>query len=285
MASTAMHIAIADQLLQKIPNKNKTHKIILNNKWAYTLGSIFPDLPFFENFWSRVAFFFIKKPYPGSRWGYVTHWRRPFLFAFNLSQIEQDDINALILGYLTHVYVDIAVHTSIEPLINENILPSQYPVSIHETIENYHSVMWHRKYKGIDDLGSEYIKNLIKVTPDDEKVPFIFKIDIFKSMDRAFGQIPLNKTFNNWIKGILTYANFMSTPAGKVSISKTEETVSENSWIEKIDFYKIYDEAFDKLSVIFSEFEEYICKDSEEQQSLREEFFKKILPFKNLVYG
>lgn len=285
MASLLMHIVIADEVKKKIEISSQLYNYIEKYRWAYNLGALLPDLPLFEDFRSKVLLYLFNKPYPESNWANVTHTKSPQLLVQSLLKFKlKDEVKAILLGYMTHLYLDAYVHEYINDILDRYIKPSQNRFMLHELIENYQSLLWHRINKKCNDLGRKELVDFMKFYPEKgPKLPPEIITIITISFGEAFGEVPKPNLLKEWCKGVYEYTVLISSFLGKVSNIKTEMKAKALPWVDQTINLKIYKIVEEKLYNIFKRIEEEKLIDNHTQLDKAINLFNELIPFKNML--
>jgi len=285
MASLLMHVTVADEVRKGIKDLDTLYNVISKYRWAYNLGAMLPDLPLFEKFWNKVLLYILNKPYPESEWANVTHLKPPWLLAKALLRYRNEGkFQAITLGYITHVYLDVYVHEFISNITNEYLKPSINRSMLHDFIENYQSLFWYKKYKGYNDFGRKELIKFMEFTPGKG---FNLPADIFTmiltSLGEAFGEVPRIAQLKSWCRGTYEYILLISSFLGNLSNRKTERIANNIEWIEKLQDLSSYEEAISKIKEIFEkiETEKLFQKEVDSEEKL-DSIWKQFFPFKNL---
>ena len=245
MSASLVHFAVCDDVCRilfempepKVGNDIKTACSAYPN---YTrLGSIGPDIPYFEQPVSGGIKMFLDIHMPITPNAYVLHSKTPNLFAVNLFHLiladsadlaEEKQANlkllAFAVGYLTHMATDHVIH----PFVNANA--GKYYVCDenkvrHRTIEIYHDVHLFRQMYAKDSEGNDLdpVKEftgkdfeakidivdesfLEKLTGNFWDTELTFRVLLQRAFLETYGMEVGEKTIEDWVDGaMLTLSN------------------------------------------------------------------------------
>jgi len=236
MPALMMHLRGADALRRELPAPLDLS--VGQAPWAYQLGSILVDLPLFEGFWLKVALFLTRRPYPESRWGTVIHTRGSASLAASLLRptgAHRSARRALVAGMLTHLALDRAMHPAIEAAVSEHLRPDETPSQLHEALENYQSLVWHRTHLNCDGLGTLLLKEGVTVGPGGSRMPRWLVEDLRASLADVYGEGPTRQQVARWASGICAYRDLLSTPFARLGIRSSERFAENRPWVEAIE--------------------------------------------------
>lgn len=241
MPALLMHIQAAEQLRQRRALPPPLQSSADEADWAYRLGSILVDLPLFEGFWLKVALFLIHRPYPESRWGAVIHARGAGSLAASLMSqargaLHQTELTALTAGLVTHISLDRAVHPLIEEAVRLHLRPSETHDQLHEALENYQCLDWHRRHVGVDGLGTALLRQGVRVGPGlSPQMPPWLSRAFRRALEATYGTAPDERELWRWTGGLCGYRDVLSTPLARLSIRSSERLARRRPWVTELE--------------------------------------------------
>jgi len=200
---------------------------------ALLLGSVLPDLPYHGRFGWQLARHFTGQDYLQSEWGDVFHTRSTGQLALGLLRhfgrshlpaAEGRRVLALVAGYLSHHAVDRVVHPVINRLVErEQSQPRsnthrllEPPTRIHERIERYQSLFYHRDLLGHELPCSRYPRQIVTrmagaglVRPGIDPV---LGRAIRAACLETHGRAPADDELRDWLWGTTAYGALFSSP-------------------------------------------------------------------------
>ncbi|MBN2270408.1 MAG: zinc dependent phospholipase C family protein [Sedimentisphaerales bacterium] len=245
MSASLVHFAVCDDVCRIVrawaPQKigKDIEKACKDYPNYARLGSIGPDIPYFESPVEGGIKMFLDIHIPITPNAYVLHSKTPNLFAVNLFRLvladsadlageKQADLKllAFAVGYLTHVATDHIIH----PFVNANA--GKYYVrdenkARHRMIEIYHDVHLFRemykkdeKNKKLDPVEEFVNKDfeakidivdesfLDKLTGNFWDTELTFRVLLQRAFLETYGMNVAETTIENWVDGaMLTLSN------------------------------------------------------------------------------
>jgi len=233
MSASLVHFAVCDDVCRILSEMPKTSmgndiKTACSAYPNYTrLGSIGPDIPYFERPVEGGIKMFLDIHMPITPTAYVLHSTTPNLFAVNLFRLiladsadlaEEEQANfkllAFAVGYLTHMATDHIIH----PFVNANA--GKYYVRDnnkvrHRMIEIYHDVhlfkeMYTKGAEGnfeakIDIVDESFFEKLTGNFWDTE---LTFRVLLQRAFLETYGMDVAETTVEDWVDGaMLTLSN------------------------------------------------------------------------------
>jgi len=241
MPAPLIHIHGADQLFREGGLPEGFHRAVEQARWAYSLGALLVDLPLFEGFWLKVALFLVHRPYPESHWGTVTHTKgSASLAAALLRQAHgqhRQELLAVVAGLLTHIAFDRSMHPPVEDAVGKHRRPDETWAQLHEAIENYQSLVWHRRQFDCDGMGTPLLKSAIKVSPDprSNRLPDWLSAAFLASLGEAYGAEPSARELRGWSAGICGYRDLLSTRVGQIGVRSSDRFGEERPWVAEVE--------------------------------------------------
>lgn len=240
MPALLMHIQAARQIRSEGLIPERLTSSVTAAPWAYRLGSYLVDLPLFDRFWLKVGLFFIHQPYPESLWGTVVHTRGSASLAQALLRRapgpHEQEVEALVTGLLTHIAFDRCMHPPIEEAVRQHLRPDESHSQLHEALENYQSLVWHREHLGCDGLGTHHLRNGVFVGPTrSAKMPRWLRQLLGESLAEAYGQGPTDAELLRWARGLCAYRDMLGSRLARISITSSERFVERRPWAREVE--------------------------------------------------
>lgn len=244
-----MHIQGALRLLREDRLPRPLAAAATAYPWCYHLGAFLVDLPLFDRFALKVALFLVKRPYPESRWGGLIHAHGCGSLAAELlrrAQGEhQEPLRALLAGLLTHLAMDRVMHVPIEEACKAHLRLDETHAQLHEALENYQSLIWHRAHLGCDGLQTSWLDSL-EVGPDGTRsLPRWLAPVISQCFGQVWGATPTLAEVDRWAFGIVGYRTLLKTPMGAIAIRSSERLGRERSWVAEVELQPAFDRAIE----------------------------------------
>jgi hypothetical protein len=259
MPALLMHIEGADRVRGDELLPAAFDGAVARAPWAYHLGAALVDLPLFEGFWVKVALFFARLPYPESRWASAIHAHGGASLAAALlrragaDRGHREELLAVVAGLLTHLAFDRAMHPPIEAAVKAHLRPDETSAQLHEALENYQSLAWHRAHLGCDGLGTPRLRDGVRVGPGlAARMPVWLREAVTESLAEVFGQAPTPGELSRWAAGICGYRDLLSSPAATLSIWSSERLAERRPWVAEIELEPAFERAV-VLSVAYLE--------------------------------
>jgi hypothetical protein len=233
MPGSVAHMLLFKDVVSKIDNDKDCDDLVnmLKENINYgRLGSIGPDLPYYDGVLKTASSFLISKsdkPAPLEKWSGKLHTKSPNIFPLKMIEIawretdleaeEWDEIAkkqwAFIIGFLTHMAADQMIH----PYINKIAGPyyrNKENRSKHMECEVYQDVvLYNNKYK--KSILDENFENWVNISAESGKTEPYFRIFLQKSFIEAHAVYPSDKEIENWVTGLLftyTLAKWAGVP-------------------------------------------------------------------------
>jgi hypothetical protein len=219
--------------------------------WAYRLGSFLVDLPLFDRFWLKVGLFFLHRPYPESLWGTVVHTRGSVSLAQALlkrsGREHRAALEALVAGLLTHIAFDRSMHPPIEEAVRQHLRPDESHAQLHEALENYQSLIWHREHLSCDGLGTSYLREGVSVGPKKKGgMPSWLRSALRESLAEVYGQGPSDDEVRRWVGGICAYRDLLGGRLGSISVRSSEHLEARRPWVKEVELEGAWDRGLER---------------------------------------
>lgn len=259
MPALLMHIEGADRVRDDglLPRAFERAEAVA--PWAYHLGAGLVDLPLFEGFWVKVALFFAHRPYPESRWASAIHAHGSASLAAALlrragqATSHRDELLAVVAGLLTHLAFDRTMHQPIEAAVKAHLRPDETAAQLHEALENYQSLRWHRAHRGCNGLGTSLLRDGVRVGPGPAaRMPAWLREAFSASLAEAYGQAPTQRELSGWIAGVCGYRDLLSSPAATLSIRSSERLAARRPWVAEVELEPAFERSV-ALSAVYLE--------------------------------
>jgi hypothetical protein len=243
MPALLMHIEGADRVRRDSMLPAAFDRAAAGATWAYHLGAALVDLPLFEGFWLKVALFFAHRPYPESRWAAALHAHGSASLAAALlrrageaGEERREVLLALVAGLLTHIAFDRSMHPPIEAAVNAHLCPDETSAQLHEALENYQSLRWHREHLGCDGLGTALLRDGVRVGPGPgARMPEWLRDAFAASLAETYGVGPSPRELSRWISGICGYRDLLGSPAALLSTRSSDRLAERRPWVADVE--------------------------------------------------
>ena len=245
MPAPLLHIFGALQLQKENRLPEALGRAAANNPRYYRLGALLVDLPLFDRFGLKVALFLVKQPYPESSWATVIHTRGTARLTEALLRRatgeRREQMLAVVAGLLTHLAFDRAMHPAIEEAVARHVRPTETPAQLHEALENYQCLVFHRAHLGCDGLGTSRV-DLIVLGPDGTgRLPRWFARELRHSLGEVYGTTPDAATVDRWARGLHGYRTLLRTPVARIGIKSSEHLAKERPWVASVELATTYE--------------------------------------------
>jgi hypothetical protein len=279
MPASIAHMLISkecrDRLLKRDRYIDFSH-ILDRHKTYMELGSVGPDLPYYENGALAVLNLLLDrsdKPMGVDQWSYQLHSKNPNIFPLKMIEIawresdlntppwdEEDDQKfAFICGFLTHIAADQIIH----PVVNK-IAGPYYKGSptvnhreIHRKCEVYQDVVVFHELNPGKDLMDEKPNEWCDIIPSftTTNTPVWFRYFMQKAFVEAHSVAPAEDSVENWVDGMLQSLRVLNNFGPYVSASQDFRDQGINSpdykkYYGGVD-YLIYFEQAVELALIY----------------------------------
>jgi len=237
MPAALMHLEGAERVAASPDLAPSLREAATRVPWCYHLGALLPDLPLFDRFWLKVGLFLLRRPYPESRWGAIIHARGAGALAGALLEAgrERHDLLAVLAGLLTHVALDRVMHAPIEKAVRLHVRPTETRAQLHESIENYQSLQWHRSQHGRDGLGTELVDRIEVAPAGGKRLPTCVAAAIDAALARTYGTPPSSQIVARWAQGLAAYRDLLRGPAASLSVAASERFARERPWVRSVE--------------------------------------------------
>lgn len=245
MPSALLHIQGALQLQREARLPASFSAAVEDHIWAYKLGAMLVDLPLFDRFGLKVGLFLLRRPYPESQWGTVLHSRGAGSLVEALLERARgpraEPLQAVAAGLLTHIALDRTMHQPIEAAVREHLRPTETSMQLHEALENYQSLVWHRAHRGCDGLGTPWLRE-ITLSPDRSRRLPPWLSAVFRDALRSIhGESPTAREVDRWAAGLAGYRALLQTPMARISIRSSEELARHRPWVAEVELQPAYE--------------------------------------------
>ncbi len=251
MPAPLIHIQGALRLLRDDRLPEPLARAATTRPWAYHLGSVLVDLPLFDRFPLKVALFLARRPYPESWWGTIIHGHGAGSIAAALlgragaAGEHRAELLALGAGVLTHLALDRVMHVPIEEAVRRHLRSGEAHSQLHEALENYQSLVWHRAHLGCDGVGSSWV-DYIEVAPEGARTlpPWLSGL-LGEILGEVYGQGPPRWQLDRWAAGLTGYRELLRTPLARVMVRGSEKLAHERSWVAEVELAPAYERALE----------------------------------------
>jgi hypothetical protein len=220
LPGSVAHMLIFEDALSKIDNDKDCVdlvKMLKENMNYGRLGSIGPDLPYFNGVLKTAASFLLSryyKPEPIEKWGDLLHSKAPHLFPLTMIEIawretDPDDEEwdaiakkqwAFIIGYLTHMAADQMIHPYVNK-ISGNYYRDKEKRGKHLECEVYQDVvLFNNRYK--KSILDENLDTWVNIHTKSGKTEPHFRRFLQKSFMETHAIYPSENDIENWNRGL-----------------------------------------------------------------------------------
>jgi hypothetical protein len=250
MPGSVAHMLIFEAALYKIDNDRECGDLVemLKENMNYgRLGSIGPDLPYFNGVLRTAASFLVSgyyQPEPIERWGDLLHSKSPNLFPLTMIEIawretDPDDEEwdviakkqwAFIIGYLTHIAADQMIHPYVNKISGNYYRDKEKRVK-HLECEVYQDVvLFNNRYK--KSILDENLDTWVNIHTKSGKTEPHFRRFLQKSFKETHAIFPSGNDIENWNRGlslIQKWVKWIGLPYKKADTDfRTNKENSEN---------------------------------------------------------
>lgn len=190
------------------------------------LGAVFVDLPYFDRFPLKAALYAVGRTQPPSAWGDAFHQERPVAVGTAMlaearalreagDRLRADRLDALALGYFSHLAVDYATHGLINQMAEARAKRRGAASAHHHEIEKYQSVLFHEQRNGFDFMGTPLLPRYVRVEHELLVGDVPLTAALLRAIDRALGKAPTAAELARFLRGYRQYGWILGSPAGK----------------------------------------------------------------------
>ncbi len=167
MAGTLLHITLAHEALERCPIDTASTGEIKRQIHEFRLGSILPDLPYYDRMWLTGLRAIAGLEIQYADWGAAMHLHSPTALALALLETATcASERALALGFLTHIAVDVIFHAEIERRVRAEENSQVGPEQSHKNIEDQMDLHVHDAYLGHPGVGTPYPRRVLSIRPE-----------------------------------------------------------------------------------------------------------------------
>lgn len=254
MPGSVAHMLIFEDTLSKLENDNdcgELVKMIKENMNYARLGSLGPDLPYYDGILKTAISFLLSRsflPVPIEKWSGQLHSREPNRFPLKMIEIawretaldegEWDEIAkkqwAFIIGFLTHLAADQIIHPYIDKIAGQ-YYRNKTSQRKHTECEIYQDVvLFNNKFKK-SIRGVNFDTWVNPGTKSGKTEPY-FRVFLQKSFIEAHAVCPSEHEIENWVRGLL----FVYKWGKKVGIPYKKSDIDYRTYKENSLKYKEY---------------------------------------------
>ena len=247
MPGTFTHMLVFEDVISELEKDIDCEdlvKMLKENKNYGTLGSIGPDLPYFESVTSTLYFLLTSRtdePFHLEKWAGQMHSKDPNVLPLKMIEIASkendfnvsgwDDISrrqwAFIIGFLVHIASDQVIHPYINSIAGQ-IYRSKESRLKHGECETYLDVVLYNKKKS-RRIKDEKLKNWIDVSVRSKRTDPFFSVFFQKAFIDAHGVCPSYWEIKNWFLGLSTVFYFFGIYGRYLDADKDFRRKNENS--------------------------------------------------------
>jgi hypothetical protein len=220
MPGSVAHMLIFEAALAEIENDGDCGELVsmLKGNMNYgRLGSLGPDLPYFNGVLRTAASFLLAgsyQPEPIERWGDLLHSKKPNVFPLTMMEIawretdpdeEEWDVIAqnqwaFIMGYVTHIAADQIIHPYVNKIAG-NYYRDKEKRKKHLDCEVYQDVVVfsNRYNKSILD---EHLDTWVNIHTKSGKTEPHFRRFLQKSFKETHAIFPSENDIEHWYRGL-----------------------------------------------------------------------------------
>lgn len=181
------------------------------------LGSVAPDLPYFDRYLEEVARYLTRRPSRPSPWGASVHEGGAIELVFATLAEARDArsavLAALAMGLASHACIDRSIH----PLVNA--LARRYPErathdACHREVEKLQSILFHERHFGRDLMGTREVVRLVAVPA----LALLASEEVGPALARAYGRAvgarDVAPALRRMASGYAIHARLLGPPLG-----------------------------------------------------------------------
>lgn len=295
MPASIAHMLISKECRERLLTRDRYtdfSRILDIHKTYMELGSVGPDLPYYENAALAVLNLLLDrsdKPMGVDQWSYQLHSKNPNIFPLKMIEIawresdlyadewdaEDDQKFAFICGFLTHIAADQIIH----PVVNK-IAGPYYKGSpdvnhreLHRKCEVYQDVVVFQELNPGKDLIKEQPNLWCDISPHSgTNTPVWFRYFMQKAFVEAHSVAPAEDSVENWVDGMLQSLRVINNFGPYIGAARDFRDQGSNSpdykkFYGAVD-YLIYFEQAVELALIYIQtaFELYRVKHLAEEE-------------------
>jgi hypothetical protein len=304
MPGSVAHMLLFEDVLSKI-DKDKDCgdlvKMVRENINYGRMGSIGPDLPYYDGVLKSAAAFLLSKSYqpaPIEKWSGQLHSKAPNQFPLKMIEIawiesdmdteEWDEIAkkewAFIIGFLTHMAADQTIHPFINKISGQYYRNKESRYK-HTECEVYQDIiLYYKKYK--KSLLHENLDTWVNIWGKSGKTEAYFRGFLQKSFIETHGVCPSGKEIENWVSGLLfiyKYVKWIGLPYKHTDLDfRTNKENSEkykeywlNNEIKDMSYEDYYKKAVELASIyVKAAYKLYEINHADFKDEYRRQFLK-----------
>ena len=220
MPASVAHMLIFDDVLSEI-EKDKDFeelvKVLKDNLNYGHLGSIGPDLPYYQGVINTAIHFAISKntkPAPIEKWSGQLHSKNPNIFPLKMIEIawretdleaeEWDEIAkkqwAFIVGFLTHIAADQIIHPYVNTIAGQYYRDKENRNKHMECEAFQDVVLFYNTLK--KSIFEEDLKKWVDISTEEKNIQQYFRMFLEKSFIEAHATHPSEKDIKKWNSGL-----------------------------------------------------------------------------------
>jgi hypothetical protein len=299
MPASIAHMLISENCREGFKTRNRYqsfHAILDKHKNYMQLGSLGPDLPYYENAAKAALNLLLDrsdKPLGVDQWSYQLHSKDPNIFPLKMIEIawresnlnieawEEDDNQkfAFICGFLTHIAADQIIH----PVINQVAGPYYKGGDHrerHRKCEVYQDVVIFQEVRGTD-LMDAHPNTWCDLNPGlGSNTPVWFRYFLQKAFVEAHSVAPAEGSIEDWVDGLLLSLRVINNFGPYVNAAedfKDHGPASQNykQFYKEVDYFSHFSEAVQLGSIyIQAAFELY---NADHLATKERDFFRRVV--------
>lgn len=224
MPTCMVHITFIEELGQENEVEPTLRSFIRHHPEHARLGAVFPDLQYYEHFFSLFLRYVLGFPLPFSPWSYLFHSRAPATLGRALIEVlRKEPVKeqlgaklAFISGYFSHLALDRTLHPYVQSLVEYQGQNDAQAKALHSTCERYQSLFLHQEIYGVDITGTPICREKVRLLPLRQRsLDGPLYVFLRKACLEAFAHSPRKRQFNNWIHGLHLYGQILSSSLGR----------------------------------------------------------------------
>jgi len=234
MPALLVHLTLAKHAADRADAPRMLVEAARRREDAFLLGSVLPDLPYHAHFGRQLFRHLAGREYLLSEWGDIFHTRGSGQLALGLLRhlvrtrlpaAEQAAVLALLAGYLCHHAVDRVVHPAINLLVARHegdfALP---PTAVHERLERFQSLLFHRDLLGYDILCTPFPRQLVGQIAGAGLLRPTLERPLSRALRaaclEAHGRAPGSAEWSDWLWGTTAFGVLLSSPIARTERPK-----------------------------------------------------------------
>jgi hypothetical protein len=227
MAVDAVHLTALDELTVDSRVPPVAREALRRHYHHARAGALLVDLPYFGGFVGEMVRYAMRRPAKEAPWGDRFHRQAPVRLLGALlaeaARTRSAPLQALALGYATHIGVDSTLHPPVNRLVARRLAPlgrlTDDDAAQHREVEKYQSFLLHHARYGRSFLGTSRFFRHVHVPAAQLLVQDVeLSTALRTAIAHALGDAPPATHWRAWGRGYLDYIRLLASPVGRTLI-------------------------------------------------------------------